>query len=229
MKWGELNGVNIIQTAPRHTSGTGDVDDLCFENDNKINYTLSRLGVTRLLSTLDRYSQEFQVCKDWENTKRQINAVVSNKTNDTVHKPQLYKNIIQPTTTSAQYQNVPKRSVNSPQAQKVQFHADTKTNSTQLLNSEPPNKSTSYTPNTWHRPQTNPTSVLAAPHSTPENRQTYQNNDVGDDAGQNRNPFHIRDSKYRRQENTQSTYPSTLQHGPYTPKNYYSYPHTSQY
>lgn len=151
MKWGELNGVNIIQTAPCHTIGTGEVDDFCFEKDNKLNYILSRLGVTRLLSTLDRYSQGFQVCKDWENIKRQMNTMLSNKTNDTAYKPQPLGNTIQPATTpSAQYQNVPKQRATSPQAH-------TKTHPIQLLTSEPSNKSISHIPNTWHRPQTNPT------------------------------------------------------------------------
>ena len=242
MKWGKLNGVNIINTLC-HTIGTGEVDDFCFEKDNKIYYILSRLGVTRLLSTLDRYSQGFQVCKDWENVKRQSITMFSNKTNDTIHKPQPQRNTIQLVTTlSAKYYNMPKQSAYSPQAQEVQFHAHTKTHPTHLLTSEPSDKSTIHTPNTWHRPQTNPIPLRAPPHSTPVNKQTYQNHNVRGVAGQNRTPYHIRDNRSIRQTfyphtpqhrsylpNNTDSYPHTPHYRPYLPQNNYSYPHTPQY
>ncbi len=196
--------LNIIQTAPCHTIGTSEVDDLCFQKDKNINYILSRIGVIRLLSTLHRSIEEFHLCKDWDNVKQQINTILSNKTNNTVHMTQLEENTNLPTTTpSTQFQNLPKEkatsahhSKSSSQTQDAHFHVHTKTYPTQRLTLEPPNKSTYHTPNTWYKPQTDFPSLLAAPHSIPVNRQTYQSYNIRGVTGMNKTPHHIRDNRY---------------------------------
>ena len=56
MKWTEINGVRVLQTGPcHHTLGTGDTDDLCFEKESSADFILNRLGVIRLLSSINKY------------------------------------------------------------------------------------------------------------------------------------------------------------------------------
>ena len=54
IKWGEVNSINIIKTAPAFTLSTDEIDDLCLETKIGPYPTLNRLGVVKLLSTIKR-------------------------------------------------------------------------------------------------------------------------------------------------------------------------------
>ncbi len=180
--------------------------------------------MTRLLSTLDRHSQGFQASKDWENIKRHINTCFLIKPM-THYKSHSLKGIQSSPLQHLLYSTTmfPSRA-NSHHAQQLQFQNHTKALHTHFFTSEPPYKLTPHTPNTWHRPQTNPTSGLAAPHSTPVNRQTHQNHNVRGRAGQNRTPYYITDNTYN---NINHSYPRTSQYRHYTHSNTHFLPPTS--
>lgn len=70
LKWGEANGVGIVKTTPDFMLGTGSVDELCFENEENEPIVLNRLGVIRLLNTIEKQCLEFHLSSDWKSIIR---------------------------------------------------------------------------------------------------------------------------------------------------------------
>lgn len=66
-KWGETNGIPVIDTVPVFTLGTGELDDLCFNEgtDSKCP-TLNRLGTIKLLTTINKQCPQLKLCPDWQ-------------------------------------------------------------------------------------------------------------------------------------------------------------------
>ncbi len=71
LKWGETNGISILKTTPNFKLGTGEIDDLCFENDAN-SAVLSRIGIVRLLDTVANQCSEFKICKNWKEVKKAL-------------------------------------------------------------------------------------------------------------------------------------------------------------
>ncbi|KAK3852578.1 hypothetical protein Pcinc_040839 [Petrolisthes cinctipes] len=69
-KWGETNGIKIIETVPTFKLGTGELDELCFDTKNDKYSAMNRLGVIKLLGVIKRQCPEFQLCANWEQVKR---------------------------------------------------------------------------------------------------------------------------------------------------------------
>ena len=69
VEWGKQNGVSVVKTAPVLTLGSGETDDMCFEEDNQIQL-LNRLGIIKLLSTIDKQCNGFTLSKNWQKTKK---------------------------------------------------------------------------------------------------------------------------------------------------------------
>ena len=78
LEWGETNGVNIVKTAPEFTLGTGNVDEWCFDKEDKKPCILNRLGVIKLLSVLQKQCSGFHLCKNWSSIQRQPNNISLN-------------------------------------------------------------------------------------------------------------------------------------------------------
>ena len=73
VKWGDMNGVNIVKTAPEFTLASGNVDEWCFDIEDGKPCILNRMGVVKLLSIIEKQCSGFRLCKDWANIKRQPN------------------------------------------------------------------------------------------------------------------------------------------------------------
>ncbi len=74
IKWGETNGINIVKSVPSFRLYTGELDDLCFNTENDSISLLNRLGVIKLLTTMERQCPELQLRADWEKAKKSINT-----------------------------------------------------------------------------------------------------------------------------------------------------------
>ena len=71
VKWGEINGIEIIKTSPIFRLGTGELDDLSFskaEEENLV-FTLNRLGAIKLLCTITKQCPDFHLCSTWDEVK----------------------------------------------------------------------------------------------------------------------------------------------------------------
>lgn len=77
IEWGEANGVNIVKTAPEFILGTGNVDEWCFDIENRKPCTLNRMGVIKLLSALEKQCSGFHLCKNWASIQRQPNVFLN--------------------------------------------------------------------------------------------------------------------------------------------------------
>lgn len=75
-EWGKQNGVRIVKTAPVLSLGNGEIDDLCFEEENQIQL-LNRLGIIKLLSTIDKQCNGFTLSKNWLNTKKNSSTLLN--------------------------------------------------------------------------------------------------------------------------------------------------------
>ena len=80
LKWGATNGVNIVETAPEFTLGTGDIDDVYFAEENKRLLILNRLGVIKLLSAIRKQCPSFKLSLNWESIKNDFR-----RNNQTTH------------------------------------------------------------------------------------------------------------------------------------------------
>lgn len=69
-KWGEANGIGIVKTTPDFTLGTGNVDELCFEDEENKPILLNRIGVIRMLESIEKQCPGFYLSKDWKNIKK---------------------------------------------------------------------------------------------------------------------------------------------------------------
>lgn len=70
-RWTDANGVTLVNNSPMFKLSTGDVDELCFNTEKDTTpFILNRLGVIRLLHTIDKQCPEFQLCSDWNALKR---------------------------------------------------------------------------------------------------------------------------------------------------------------
>lgn len=75
VKWGETNGIKIIDTVPTFKLGTGEMDDLCFDKVIDSSYsTLNRLGAVKLLNVINRQCPNFNLCPNWQEVRRNINT-----------------------------------------------------------------------------------------------------------------------------------------------------------
>ena len=66
-KWGESNGISIIETNLNFRLGTGEVNEMCFREDGIF---LNRLGVIRLLTTISKKLDYFKLAKNWKDITR---------------------------------------------------------------------------------------------------------------------------------------------------------------
>ena len=80
VKWGEANGVGVVKTTPEFTLGTGSVDELCFEDEENRTILMNRLGVIRLLNTIEKQCSGFKLSSDWVNIKRNSRNFYNNQT-----------------------------------------------------------------------------------------------------------------------------------------------------
>lgn len=79
-KWGETNGIKVIDTVPTFKLGTGEVDDLCFDKVIESSYsTLNRLGAVKLLNVINRQCSNFNLCPNWQEVRRSINTTQPSK------------------------------------------------------------------------------------------------------------------------------------------------------
>lgn len=69
---GRKNGVSIIKTPPVFTLRT-DVDDICFEDDDNLPI-LNRLGIVKLLSTIEKQRPGFKLSNNWMKIKKNVIA-----------------------------------------------------------------------------------------------------------------------------------------------------------
>ena len=79
LEWGETNGVNIVKTAPEFTLGTGNVDEWCFDIEDRKPCILNRMGVIKLLNVLEKQCSGFLLCKNWANIERQTSISPSTR------------------------------------------------------------------------------------------------------------------------------------------------------
>lgn len=77
--WGEKNGVSIIKIPPVFILGTGEVDDICFDNDDDLP-TLNRLGIVKLLSTIEKQCPSFKLSRNWMKIKKDVIATTEDTT-----------------------------------------------------------------------------------------------------------------------------------------------------
>ncbi len=245
-RWAELNGVKVIKTSTCHTLGTGEVDDLCFEKENKANTILSRLGIIRLLTTIKRYCQGFHLSKDWDIIKRDTNTLFARKTINTTHYSQHQQNKVQlPAAPSKHHLNLFKQRPTSPISQTPEMESHYNITYTPHFASEPSHKSISHSPDIpINRPQTPRTSLFnpqslqclnspptlpqTSPHSyasvttgAPQrilgSRHGFFNHNGRADGGQSMNSYKHEDDKYRNRGNTQTTYSHTHHSSNYKP------------
>lgn len=78
-KWGEKNGIPIIDTVPTFILSTGELDDLCFDKDINSYSTFNRLGTIKLLSIIAKQCPKFSLCSNWEKVKRRTHVTKSNE------------------------------------------------------------------------------------------------------------------------------------------------------
>ena len=83
LEWGEANGINIVKTAPEFTLGTRNVDEWCFDIEDKKPCILNRMGVIKLLSVLEKQCSGFNLCKNWASIQRQLKISLSTRLGDT--------------------------------------------------------------------------------------------------------------------------------------------------
>ena len=70
-EWCEPNGVIFVKTNGYFKLGTGEVDLLCYENADELDYDmLSRIGATRLLDAISCKSECNFVCNNWRVIKQ---------------------------------------------------------------------------------------------------------------------------------------------------------------
>ncbi len=76
VKWGETNGIEIINTVSTFRLGTGELDDLSFskEEEEDSGFTLNRLGAIKLLSTIKKQCPDFHLCAKWNEVKNSWNT-----------------------------------------------------------------------------------------------------------------------------------------------------------
>ncbi len=241
-RWAELNGVRVIQTSTCHTLGTGEVDDLCFEKENKANSILSRLGIIRLLTTIKRYCQGFHLSKDWDIIKRDTNTLFASKTIQTNHYSQHQQNKVQPPAAPSKHHlNLSRQRLTSPFSQTPEMKSHYNITSTQHFASGPSHKSISHSPDIpINRPQTPPTpqslQCLNSPTSLPQtsphsyasvtsgapqrtlgSRHAFFEHNGRVDGGQNMNSYNHEADSYRNRRNTQTTYSRIPHSSNYTP------------
>ena len=78
LKRGKANGLTILKTVPNFKLSTGELDDLCFEDDAN-SAALSRIGIIRLLDTVVNQRPEFILCKTWKQVKKSsVNLAMTN-------------------------------------------------------------------------------------------------------------------------------------------------------
>ena len=69
-KCGETNGIPVIDTVPTFTLRTGDLDDFfLFMTETNSYATHNRLGVLKLLRTINRQCPQFKLCRNWEEVR----------------------------------------------------------------------------------------------------------------------------------------------------------------
>lgn len=71
VKWGQMNSINVISSDLPFKLANGEIDDMCYETEDSIpGPRLNRLGVVRLLDTITKLCQNFNLCDDWSKTRR---------------------------------------------------------------------------------------------------------------------------------------------------------------
>ena len=78
------NGVFVINTLPVFTLGTGEVDDICFDDEENVPL-LNRLGSVRLLTSFVKHCPGFKLSRNWMKIKK---SVIANTTNMTMKRDQ---------------------------------------------------------------------------------------------------------------------------------------------
>lgn len=75
LKWGETKGVEIIKSELAFRLGTGEIEELCFDQleDDLVSF-LNRLGVIKLLDTIGNQCTEVELRVDWNTLRRNFNA-----------------------------------------------------------------------------------------------------------------------------------------------------------
>ena len=69
--WCDSNGLVFVKTNGYFKLGTGEIDMLCYDNTEEIDYDkLSRVGATRLLDAISSQSEYNFVCKNWKVVKQ---------------------------------------------------------------------------------------------------------------------------------------------------------------
>ena len=79
-EWGKSNGVKVIKTPAHFRLSTGELDDMCFEGVDS-NPVLNRLGVIRLLGTIEAQCPKFKLCNNWNIIKKAPRLEYSYSTN----------------------------------------------------------------------------------------------------------------------------------------------------
>lgn len=72
-KWG-----NDSKAAPEFTLGTGDVDELHFDEENSERLILNRLGLIKLLSSIEKQCSGYRLCNTWKSVKRYSSTFLDN-------------------------------------------------------------------------------------------------------------------------------------------------------
>ena len=81
--WGASNGVSIIKSNLKFRLGTGEVDNLCFNNsiDEQEGNFLNRYGVIRLLDAISKQCTVFELNENWDQIIRQITSTQQSELN----------------------------------------------------------------------------------------------------------------------------------------------------
>ena len=70
-KWSDTNGVVFVKTNEYFKLGTGEIDLLCYENADELDYDiLSRVGAIRILDAISSKSEGKFVCNNWRVIKQ---------------------------------------------------------------------------------------------------------------------------------------------------------------
>ena len=69
-KWGEANGIDIVQTVPPFLLGTGELDEFCYDMRDNSHSLLNRQGIIKLLTAIERQCPGFHLRTDWQKAKR---------------------------------------------------------------------------------------------------------------------------------------------------------------
>ena len=207
LKWGEVNGIEIVKTVPTFRLGTGELDELSFskEEEEDSGFTLNRLGVIKLLSTIKKQCPDFHLCSKWDEVKNSWNTYRVQRA-DRRHAGQ--DNSRRPFSSSAhaavfneyETQDLRASSVNNRPTQRG--FSDALNTPTMRASSRP---STTFTQGALYRPR--PAPAQRTSYHLPPERMTVRRQGVGrDDARGHSNNTYASALKRVPEEGTQTTY-----------------------